>query len=74
VSLGAVDNRGLPELAAGRAGGLGVRVWAVDGEQALVAIGVDPEARTAGQWVLIWRSLLPAIYPEIAALIRRPAE
>jgi hypothetical protein len=74
VSLDAVEKRGLPELAKGSAGGLGVRIWAVDREQVLVAIGVDPEARTAGQWVLIWRSLLPAIYPEIAALIRRPAE
>ena len=74
IPLDAVEKRRLPELAQGRAGGLGVRVWAVDGEQALVAIGVDPDARTAGQWVLIWRSLLPAIYPEIAALSRRPAE
>jgi hypothetical protein len=74
VPLDAVEKRRLPKLAEGRAAGLGIRVWAVDGEQSLVAIGVDPEARTAGQWVLIWRSLLPAIYPEIAALIRRPAE
>jgi hypothetical protein len=71
--LDAVDKRGLLELAAGQVGGIGVRVWAVDGEQALVAIGVDAKARTAGQWVLIRRSLLPRIYPEVAALIR-PAE
>jgi hypothetical protein len=70
ASLDAVDKRGLLELAAGRVGGIGVRVWAVDGEQALVAIGIDAKARTAGQWVLIRRSLLPQIYPEIAALIR----
>jgi hypothetical protein len=70
ASLDAVDKHGLLELAAGQVGGIGVRVWAVDHEQALVAIGVDPEARTAGQWVLIRRSLLPEIYPEVAALIR----
>lgn len=68
--LDAADKRGLAELAAGQVGGISVRVWAVDGEQALVALGVDAEARTAGQWVLIWRSLLPRVYPEIAALIR----
>jgi hypothetical protein len=71
--LDTVYKRGLLELAAGQAGGIGVRVWAVDGEQALVAIGIDPKARTAGQWVLIRRSLLARIYPELAALIR-PAE
>jgi hypothetical protein len=70
ASLDAVDKRGLLELAAGQVGGIGIRVWALDGEQALVAIGIDAKVRTAGQWVLIWRSLLPQIYPELAALIR----
>lgn len=70
ASLDEVGKRGLVELASGQVGGIGVRAWAVDKEQALVAIGVDEKARTAGQWVLIWRSLLPQIYPEVAALIR----
>ncbi len=70
VSLDAVSKQRLAELASGQVGGIGVRAWAVDEEQALVAIGVDEKARTAGQWVLIWRSLLPQIYPDLAALIR----
>ena len=70
VSLDVIKRFGLRELAAGQVGGIGVQAWALDGEQALVAIGVDRAKRTCGQWVLVWRSLLPLIYPELAKLIR----
>ncbi|NWF84241.1 MAG: hypothetical protein HXY18_10465 [Bryobacteraceae bacterium] len=69
IPLDAAASLRLEELATSTIGGILVKAWRVRGQEALVAIGVDPKSATAGQWVLIRQPLISQVYPELAAAL-----